>query len=494
MPTTPTHPTLLTLLSFLSLLLPTPTPAQTPAPQPDPRTGELIVFTQPDDTPRHQHFLDTDLPQIRDVSAKAHVPVRVIDVTEEGAPPEIKTTPVLVYQNFQGRSIFQGRYASGPAVRNFLRTARAVPQGGEKEVKDSIYRRVDGRAQVMVRPKLTELAGVVPDDFDAREFAIQMDAGVSMGLSDYGYFRMGDVTVERSDRVFYYDFYPYRSDDGKLFVSLALFSPFNCIEPVFTRFDEPVSGPWEERAQVFAEAARVLEEAAREVMAGSELGDGFATIADSVATVSWADLGLTLPERPQGTSAVAADVELGTQWVLPPAQEGDAPRVQFHFAAPLDRYAGEASEVSGEFVLGETEDGPSLDGMDGWVEVRTGSVTMGLPALDAAVHGKMLKVETYPTARFELSSMTAEPAVLRFGTSSQAVAQGTFSLLKVDIPLDVRAQIEPVVGDDGQPRLWVRAQAQLRIGEAFGLEGPDGPSPARDTVVLVLDFEMVPAE
>ena len=64
-------------------------------------------------------------------------------------------------------------------------------------------------------------------------------------------------------------------------------------------------------------------------------------------------------------------------------------------------------------------------------------------------------------------------------------------MMALRVPMDVRAQIEPVIGDDGQPRLWVRASSTLRINDPFELEGPDGPSPARDTLLFNLDFMMV---
>ena len=61
------------------------------------------------------------------------------------------------------------------------------------------------------------------------------------------------------------------------------------------------------------------------------------------------------------------------------------------------------------------------------------------------------------------------------------------------IPLDVRAQIEPGFGN-GEPLLYLQASARLRLSEPFRIEGPDGPEPARDIVVLYIDLTLVPGE
>ena len=456
---------------------------------PDPRAGELVIFVQSSGSALEERFASVELPAIREVAARAGVAVRVVDVGQEGAPGEVSITPLLVYQNYLGRSIFQGRYASAPAVRNFLRTARSIPHGEEVEVKHDVAVKRVGRAVVVARPKVTEVAGTPPEGFDAEAFNRRAVAAVISGLD--GYRLEAEVELGRADRTFYYDVYPYRSEDGQLFLSLALFSPFNCIDPIYRRFDEPLAGSWAERDALFARAGAELAAQVAKAMATSELGDGFEPVASSVAEVSWEGLGLALPPAPAGISAgAAAGIELGRSWVVEPAADPSVPRLQFQFLPPMDRYAGEVRELAGGLTVGP---GGDLSSARGWMEVRTASVTMGLEALDSALHGKMLHVDQFPSARFDLEGIDAPPGPLAFGTSSQVTGHGTFQLLGVKVPLGVRLQIEPTLGDDGKPRLWVRGSAQLRILEPFGLKGPDGPSPANDTVVLYLDFTMAPA-
>jgi hypothetical protein len=62
--------------------------------------------------------------------------------------------------------------------------------------------------------------------------------------------------------------------------------------------------------------------------------------------------------------------------------------------------------------------------------------------------------------------------------------QGAFGMRGRSVPLRVRATFEPVIGWDGEARLSFTADWRLRLREAFGIFGPDGPSPANDTLLF----------
>ena len=47
---------------------------------------------------------------------------------------------------------------------------------------------------------------------------------------------------------------------------------------------------------------------------------------------------------------------------------------------------------------------------------------------------------------------------------------------------------EPIVGEDGSARLTMRGSFEIRL-TPFAIDGPDGPSPADDT--LVFDFNLI---
>jgi len=57
---------------------------------------------------------------------------------------------------------------------------------------------------------------------------------------------------------------------------------------------------------------------------------------------------------------------------------------------------------------------------------------------------------------------------------------------------EVRGQVEPLIAEDGQPRLRVHAAFEIRLTDPFGIAGPDGPVPARDTLQFFLDFQLEP--
>jgi hypothetical protein len=57
----------------------------------------------------------------------------------------------------------------------------------------------------------------------------------------------------------------------------------------------------------------------------------------------------------------------------------------------------------------------------------------------------------------------------------------------------VTAQMEPVLDENGNARLMVNAAFGLRLKEYFGLDGPDGPQPAADSMQFLLNFLLKPA-
>ena len=278
--------------------------------------------------------------------------------------------------------------------------------------------------------------------------------------------------------------------DGKLWLSVALFSQFNCIDPVYAAYDAPLSGSFDAFEEVFARAARQLEAEVANQLATSRLGDGFTPVASTVASRSWEELDLRVPERSTGLAdAAMADLELPTQWAVAEATDG-APRLVFNFPPPLERYSGEVGELEGTLDLG---DAATLDDATGWVKAITASVTMGEETLDVALREKMIFAPKFPDARFELESLEAtdgDPSELRFGYATHVAASGKFILMGVPIPLAVIGTIEPIIAEDGAPRLQVVVSYRIRLEDPFGIAGPDGPAPANDTLIFNMSFAM----
>ena len=70
----------------------------------------LVVFTQPtsESAVAKQFAADTQ-PALAELAASMDIELQIVDVAQAGAPAEVGLTPLLVFQNHRGRSIYQGR-------------------------------------------------------------------------------------------------------------------------------------------------------------------------------------------------------------------------------------------------------------------------------------------------------------------------------------------------------------------------------------------------
>lgn len=405
----------------------------------------------------------------------------------DGAPEVVAVTPLLIHQNSRGRSIYQGRYGNIPRIRNFMRTSRLVTREPHPLTRADVPVWQTGRAVVATPIKVTAVTGDVPEGFDQQAFARAANAAIDAGFQRFE--RRDEVSIGRSDRMFYLDIHPHLSAAGLLFISCEIYSQFNCHVPVVSELDEPFVGVWEDRATLLAEVAASLEQQVVELIESAPTGDAFEPVAATVSVVTWSEIGLDLPPAPvdrRGATPIA--VELPDAWRVR-EQDGEA-AILFHFLAPLDGYAGEARSVDGRLTL----EGGALAGAVGHFEVPIASLTMGDPDLDAAIRGSVfLDADRWAYSRFEIDSIEAEVESLRFGEQVQAIMHGRFRLKDRTIPLDVRTTLEPVVDGDGTPLLLLEGDWSIRLRDPFGIEGPDGPEPAKDTLLYTCRITLEPA-
>jgi polyisoprenoid-binding protein YceI len=449
--------------------------------------AHLVVFRQ-DGSLADRDFATKSLPRLRELAAARDITLDLRDA-RAGAPGEVHATPLLVYQDASGRSIFRGRYTDLDRIAQFLRTVRAGPLANAETEHENmpVWRR--GRTVVIAPIKITSLSGVLPARYDEHAFMDRARKAILSGFRRFHAERR--VVTFPSDRAFYMDFHPYRDAAGRLFVSTAIYSGFNCVEPVFMGFDEPVTGEWATPDDVFARAAKMLEDHVAQLSVSSEAGDAFDPVADGTPSPTWAALGLALPPAPPAAAAraPATAAALPRRFVVADAAADDPPRLQFRFAAPLDSYNGEVRSLKGTIVLGE---GSRLKGAAGTLDAVTASVTMGSTALDAELRKTILRTEAFPDARFVLDPVEAGGAALSPGVPAPFTATGHLEMLGLSIPLSVNAQAEVGSDEDGTPRLEVRARFRLRIGSTLGLKGPDGPAPANDTLEFDARFALKP--
>ena len=160
--------------------------------------------------------------------------------------------------------------------------------------------------------------------------------------------------------------------------------------------------------------------------------------------------------------------------------------IQFRFPAPLDNYAGEVKSAKGEFSLSKNL---KLDSAAGFIEIDTRTaITMGDPVLDEAIQGSMLLyTKNFPGAGFVVENITGDGLPLAYGRLSPAAVTGIFTLKGKKIPLSSRMEFEPVLGEDGKPRLLIRGAFKIDL-RVFNIEGADGPAPARHILLFDLNF------
>jgi polyisoprenoid-binding protein YceI len=444
-------------------------------------TEQLLVFLQKTDSPVESVFISQHLSNIRKLAEEIGVSLHLINA-RRGSPVKVAVTPLLVYQNHRGRSIYQGRTNTMDRIRNFIRTSRFVPQGKTLYQRKNLAVWENGRSKSWAPLKVTAVGGHLPPNFDKATFAADAIKDIYAGFAKYRL--LEDVTIRRADRGFYMDFHPWLSQDGTLYLSLAAFSQFDCKKPVFT---SKVSGSWKNRDQVFGKGAAVLEEAVASIVQNPESGDSFDVVAATTPVKTWEDVGYPLPPKPERKSAkVVSFDKIPLQWSFVKPGQMDPPMIQFRFAPPLDTFAGEVKDAKGEIVFKQAD---RLNGATGFVEVDTRSaVTMGNAVLDEVIQGSiMLNTKVFPKSTFMIESIESADQAITFGQLLPASVSGTFTLKGKSIKLTCPSEFELGVGEDNTPNLMIRSAFNIDL-RTFDIEGADGPEPARFTLLFDVNF------
>ena len=444
-------------------------------------TEQLIVFLQPDISPVAKSFQQRQLPQIRNLAQTMGADVVVVDA-RKGSPATVKITPLMVYQNHRGRSIYQGRTSTPSRIRNFIRTSRFVPQGKEPNRRENIPIWENGRSRTWAPLKVARLSGTPPQDYDHDAFVAEALESIKKGFKRFRLHKIAELG--RADRGFYMDFNPWLSGDGTLYLTAVIFSQFDCKTPVFQK---KMTGSWQAYRDLFQQAATLMEDTIAGIIEDPESGDSFNPVGKNTPQKSWQNIGLPLPTAPKEKSlAPNVSVAIPQNWVLATSGPDDPPMIQFRFPAPLDNYAGEVKSAQGEFSITQNL---KLDSAAGFIEIDTRTaITMGDPVLDEAIQGSMLLYsKNFPTASFTVENITGDGRPLAYGRLSPAAVTGSFTLKGKKIPLSANTEFEPVIGEDGKPRLLIRGAFKIDL-RVFNIEGADGPEPSRHILLFDLNF------
>lgn len=249
--------------------------------------GKLIIFLQHGRS-MTEDFKRNVLPEIEDYAKQKNIQMEILDA-RDGAPADIKLTPAIVYQDHRNRSVFRGRYRKTNQLTAFIDSATKSSQTEVADFQENTPTWNIGRATLTAPLKMMALTGKVPEDFNQEAFNREAYQSIIAGMQ---YFSLNDkADISRYSKAFHMEFYPEKTKDGLLLVTMKLYSEFDPEHPVFeTKI--PSGGEWKEQDAVFRKAGNRIEKALVAQISNWDNGDGFDTLSDKTPVKSWQDLGL----------------------------------------------------------------------------------------------------------------------------------------------------------------------------------------------------------
>jgi polyisoprenoid-binding protein YceI len=418
---------------------------------------------------------DMPMPQgIAEAAARAGVTVREVDASA-GVPEEVVYLPALAYLGEHGAQLFAGDPYDAAAVGRFIDTASRTsvpPMAREFAVR---WPAGNGGGTYPLAVVIDQLRGDVPANSGSRTLAGE----ISLLMPFLGTRSPEPLRTAQFGRAdWHWRIIPRRSRSGAYTLQLAVFSPFDRYNPAWQNGEAPLTGNWDEREALHREAADILDREMRRLVESPGAGCVHRQV-ERAPVLRWEDLGasprtgrnLTIPAR----WAVIADPSIATP-------------VEFRFPHPLSEIFGGAAATSGTLTLGANG---LLAPAEATVTVPLSAIRMDRPELDATVQ-TVAKAVDFPVASFVLDSVTSPDPNLMHGVPTEFAAQGALTLAgrTATVPVNVRAEL--YLTASGAPRILADATFDVNIREAFGLEGPDGPEPERDTLEFRVRLLLAP--
>lgn len=397
-------------------------------------------------------------------------------------PEEITATPALVYQNESGRTIYPGIHLDAEAMKLFVDGNRIALRPIELDFRRSVAVQSTGRATTILVLKVTDWSVEQPSISVPDSAQWQQEVLVAINRqSDFDQY--GSANLWPTDRRYYVDIHAYRSASGQDYLTSAVFSQFNCHEPIFTSFGQPVSD--------LETLVDQMSNRLKPFYTSPERGFSPDPVIDK-DFISWEELGWSdaVTELVQITETKAPNSQPGQAWIAsagqlkPRSRVADLPMVQFNFPPPIDRYAGTIEKLDGEIEW--SADGQSLSGE---FEVDMSKLTMGNEALDEYVLKDALRTRRFKYARFRFADVQL-PADWQTGQLYQIEIPAQLELMGVTVPIPTQADLKATYDAAGNPILEVNTLMELDIKRPFGLIGPDGPDNIKNTVRIRTQFQL----
>lgn len=439
----------------------------------------LIIFA---DKNAPQAFQQQSRQEIIELAATEELELIWAD-PQKGVPAEITTLPAIVFQSDKGRYYYAGRYTEISTIKNFIRSSRVALPINKAFSKNDCYVKQWGRAKVGMALKLTPLQAKKDSPYTKQEFQEEFSSRLTQQLIGYQY--QEKASFQKTDRLFYLDVHPYLDDAQQLYLSVAIYSPFNCIEPIYSNFNSPIKGHLDRIDNLIELVSKEASQQITTCLQSSTIGDAYLPI-DNLAQVSWESLGLKLekPTNLKGLDSQQQTQNLADTWKYDRAIDKKVPVLFFRFQPPLDRYAGEFKQIQGKMDLDANKQIQQIQ-----FEVEVGSMTMGMESLDTKVLKSYLKAKKFPKATFS-STLIGKHEPLVWGQTSTLSMEGDLQLLKKESSVQVQAYLTPSFDAAGQPIIIVQAKFGTNITQNYMIKGPDGPAEASENMEFDMNFIM----
>lgn len=189
------------------------------------------------------------------------------------------------------------------------------------------------------------------------------------------------------------------------------------------------------------------------------------------------------PERLDATPTVAAsadpDVTLPGTWVIAEGSQVGY-RVQEVLFGQSNEAVGRTEEITGSFTI----DGDSLT--EGSFEVDMASVTSDQSRRDGQFRGRIMEVDTYPTATFELTRPLNLSGISEEQTQGESTATGNLTVHGVtkEVTFDIK-------GVRSGPQIQITGSIPIVFAD-YNIDNPSGgPAQTEDEGLLefALNFE-----
>ncbi len=453
---------------------------------------EVIVFIQKS---KESDFTIKKILELEVFIRDLGIPVKVVDIEAKGAPKEVKYTPFIVYQNYLGRKIYKGRYTTLNRLKNFITTVQYIPSDvGKYPVSNALVWK-EGRTEFFVQTKITPLEGEIPDEFNPALFMKEAWEGIHKGMEGFNFYLYRDFLLE--NEIFYLNYYPHITYEGKLYLTYEIYSHYDCITPIYVQGDIPIKTSITGTKRAFYLVAKEMKENLLALWKNSEAGDALSFVDAQIKTVNWEELGFNIPQPPIKPKAKAINIDafrFVQKWEYTSAASRNKPAVQFYFPPPIHQYSGYLADIQGSIFF-ETKDSFLVSTIKGKFEVRTPSLSMGLEELDKAVHSKMLFVREHPIASFEILQVRAKKGMaISIGTPTYTQVEAKFTLMGKTVRVKAPTQFEPYVNEDGDLFLHVQSTFRIQnIMEVYQIEGPPGPMDTSNNIIVKIDILLEPS-